>query len=298
MLNHLLPICPYCSGKAKKLFSGKDYNRRVSKVIFHLYACEKCGLWFVSNPPDNLGDYYTEDYHGEVTIESLANSHSEKPKIDFLTKYKNSGDLLEIGPSMGAFCYEAKDVGFNVSAIEMNAKCVKFLNEQMKIRAVCSDNPAKIIEQEKLKYDVICMWHSLEHIPEPWKILDAVAKALKVGGILVIAVPNPNAWQIKIMGKYWPHHDLPRHLFAFPVKWLENHLAKYGITLKAVTTKTNVNNYWNRFSWGMLFTYFCPSKFATKKDAVFRKGIKFKCFSKWEEKEGNGSTYVAVLEKQ
>ncbi len=287
--------CPYCQANAKRIISGKDYNRKVSDEIFHLYECQKCGLRFVGNPPDNLGDYYTEDYHGDIDLETIANAPYDVPKIDFLLNFRKSGTLMEIGPSMGLFCYQAQKVGFDVSAIEMDEKCVDFLNNKMKIRAVKSDKPQEILAKEQKKYDVVCMWHSLEHMPEPWTVLEAASNALNKDGLLVIAVPNPFSFQAKLMRKYWPHHDFPRHLFALSKNWLEDFLIPKGLQEIAYTTKTDVNTPWNYFSWGMIFKYFCP--FASKKDRFFRKGYKFRLFSKIEEKEGNGSTYVAVFKK-
>jgi 16S rRNA A1518/A1519 N6-dimethyltransferase RsmA/KsgA/DIM1 with predicted DNA glycosylase/AP lyase activity len=58
-----------------------------------------------------------------------------------ILKYVTKGQLLEIGPWSGAFCCNAKDAGFEVTAIEMDQNCVTFLEEVLGIEAIQSNKP-------------------------------------------------------------------------------------------------------------------------------------------------------------
>ena len=57
-------------------------------------------------------------------------------------------------------------------------------------------------------------------MPRPWIVLEEAARRLNPGGVLLVAAPNPDAWQARLLKSYWPHHDMPRHLFALPIPWL------------------------------------------------------------------------------
>jgi hypothetical protein len=88
--------------------------------------------------------------------------------MDSIVKYVKYGRLLEIGPWRGAFCCNATDAGFNVTAIEMDQSCVNFLQKVLGIKAIRSDKPDEALDAISEKFDVIGLWHSLEHLPKPW----------------------------------------------------------------------------------------------------------------------------------
>jgi 2-polyprenyl-3-methyl-5-hydroxy-6-metoxy-1,4-benzoquinol methylase len=61
-------------------------------------------------------------------------------------------------------------------------------------------------------YDVIAIWHGIEHLPDPWAVLRQCAQQLAPHGVLVIATPNPDSIQFGIFRQYWVHLDAPRHV--------------------------------------------------------------------------------------
>jgi len=211
--------CSYCQQSAKILFSSKDYNRRISTEIFTYYRCEKCELIFTSPIPSNLGDYYPNDYY--PTFLKNDNFESifapEKYKLEIVQKFITKGRLLEIGPGGGGFTYLAKQSGFNVEAIEMSEDSCKFLRDIIQINVIQSNDIIQALMQRE-SYKVIALWHVLEHLIEPWKTLETISKKILPEGILVLALPNPEAFQFHLFGKFWPHLDAPRHIMLIPNK--------------------------------------------------------------------------------
>lgn len=317
--------CPYCNEYSYLLFTGKDYNRKKSSQKYHLYKCSKCSLRFISNPPEDMSKYYQEDYHYIPNdVEELENliAKPQKFKIDLVSRFKKNGKLLEIGSSTGGFVCLAKNFGFEVTAIEMDENCVNFLKNKLKIKAILSEDPINAVKENNEKFDVICMWHSLEHMKEPWLVLNTVIEYLNKDGILLIAAPNPDCVQIKVMGKYWPHFDLPRHLFGLPINWIVSFTKKNNLNPLMITTQDEGSIFWNRFSWAMLLGKLYPAK---KEDfKIWHRGINFlykilnkevyfipvkrpqfweKClklasiFSIFEDVEKKGATYTVIMKK-
>lgn len=291
--------CNYCGAETTELLESCDVNRRVSNILFRLNRCNACNLISLSNPPADLGRYYTNDYHSRPTsVTALYPTlESQQYKLDIVKDYVRKGDLLEIGPSVGSFSLMAKYSGFNVSAIEMDQQCVDFLNAHVGVRAIQSSDPVTVLTAEARAYDVICLWQALEHIQSPWQVMDAAADHLKPGGALVIACPNPDAWQAKIMGARWPHWDLPRHLYSMPIPWILKVAERKGLVPKLVTTKDRGSAHLSVIGWCMF-----ASNLATHpvvRYVLGRIGIEIgKWLRPWDGREGLGSCYTIVLEKR
>lgn len=293
-----LPSCPYCGGSAVALLAAPDINRRTTAVVFHLVRCTACGLSFLADPPADLAPYYAGDYHLAPPDAQALEPHlpGQRFKLDLVRRFKERGSLLEIGPSIGIFCRLAQRQGFDVSAIEYDDACARFLAEKLGIRVVHASDPAAVIADERRSYDVICLWHSAEHLAAPWLVLAAAARALNPGGILVIAAPNPAAWQFKVMGARWAHLDLPRHLFQLPMPWLAAFARQIGLGVVLATTRDEGSLYWNRFAWAMLLRSMAQGALARR--VLWRCGMLIGWVLQiWEGREGIGSSYTIVLQR-
>jgi len=280
-------------------FITQDYNRKIGNDNFMHIECRHCGVIAISNPPQNLSDYYPETYHHphkDINI-LKANASHEAYKIDIVKKFKDGGSLLEIGPSYGAFTYLALQSGFEVSAIEMDEECCNFLTTVVGIDVTQSDAPEKALINSTKTYDVICLWHVIEHLPNPFEALSAMYSKLNSGGIIVLAAPNPKASQFKIMGKYWPHVDAPRHLFLLPEKTIRGHLVNLGMDQLLSTTRDYGSLAWNIFGWEYLLMNLSranlPRRFLGKLGKLIGWGMK--CV---DSIEGNGSAYTLVFQKK
>ena len=242
--------CPYCNNVVTSTIETVDFNRGVSDEKFTYLRCSECGLVFLQPVPPNIGSYYQSDYYDiPENIEQLAVlSEKQKHKLRAVQNVVPQGRLLEIGPSYGDFVYLAKQAGYDVTAIEMNEKCCLFLRTQLGIEAFHSDNPADVLKKLG-QYDVIALWHVIEHLPSPWTTLNVLAEHLAPNGILVIAAPNPTALEFRIFGPRWAHLDAPRHLQLIPTTVLEDDLKKVGLAVVQVTTNDGESIKANTYGW-------------------------------------------------
>lgn len=275
----------------------RDYNRKISEELFRYSRCRKCGLVSLQNVPTDLGRFYDSEYHlvpaSEHDLE--AGVAHEQYKIDLVRRFVSSGRLLEIGPSWGAFCMLAKRVGFAVEAIEMNPVCCEFLESRIGVRAICRNDEAAALA-EATPPDVIAAWHVLEHLRDPWRLLDAAAERLAVGGALVLALPNPGALQFRLLGRRWVHVDAPRHLHLIPPDVLRQRAEAAGLREELCTTTDTGSLGWNGFGWTHTLQNLATGSFSRR--VLHYAGRKIgSATSVIESREGVGSAYTSVFRK-
>jgi 2-polyprenyl-3-methyl-5-hydroxy-6-metoxy-1,4-benzoquinol methylase len=243
-------VCPGCGESSAILLSTSDMNRKVDERRFVYHRCPRCDLVFLSPFPSNLQQYYPDAYYAlpssqhQLATEARAQGY----KLDIIRDLVHSGRLLEIGSAYGAFAYQAKMAGFEVEAIEMDERCCRFLVEMAGVRAYQSDNPRSTLGALG-RYDVIALWHAIEHLPDPWALLAAVPEHLSPGGIVVISTPNPASWQFRILRHRWTHLDAPRHLQLIPIALMESRMTELGMSVAYVTCNDRGGLGWNIFGW-------------------------------------------------
>lgn len=247
--------CPFCARKSPVYFRTRDLNRRISEELFDYYRCPGCGLIFLSPIPTDLGKYYPANYYYGTSPPSLselavAARKWEGYKIEIVRRFVPSGRLLEIGPGGGGFAYLAKDAGYATEVIEMDAGSCQYLRDVVGVGVRHSDDATSVLNGDTSgTYDVIALWHVIEHLSDPLAIIDAAVARLSPGGILVVAAPNPSSFQFRLLGRYWTHVDAPRHVMLIPLKTLLRRGAALGLKPVLVTTSDEGAIGWNRFGW-------------------------------------------------
>jgi 2-polyprenyl-3-methyl-5-hydroxy-6-metoxy-1,4-benzoquinol methylase len=234
MLNIL--ECPICQSKNwKPFFEVTDHS--ISKEKFPLIKCEGCGLVITSPRPDDdkLGHYYqSDDYisHSGKSNNSInkiylqARKISLRWKLNIIQHQKPSGKLLDIGCGTGEFLDTMKTAGWEISGVEPSAtarnKAEQLLNQSINENLETAIGP----------FDIITLWHVLEHLPDLNGSLEKISKLLKSDGKLLIAVPNHSSHDGKKYEAYWAGYDVPRHLWHFNKEAMAMLLLKHGFTLQ------------------------------------------------------------------
>lgn len=241
--------CPFCDSPASLFVASKDRNRSLSEEEYRYYRCASCELVFLHPVPPDLGHHYQGGYQPiPASLEELRSMAApERYRLEPILE-KAGGDLLEIGPWIGLFSINAKDAGFQVDAIEMSAAAAAFLRDVAGVSVVHSNDPAAELSAPKC-YDVIVLWHSLEHLQEPWKVLEAAAKRLKPGGILLVSVPNIDGTQATLLGKRWLHLDAPRHLYFWSPQALSRLMQSFGLETIRLDTDDPLSKTLGRDAW-------------------------------------------------
>jgi 2-polyprenyl-3-methyl-5-hydroxy-6-metoxy-1,4-benzoquinol methylase len=242
--------CPCCGAqRSSPAFAVHDRNRLTSRHAFRYDRCSSCATLWLRDVPDDLSAHYPADYHdlpGRKKLVGLADA--EEPRLALVTEYVRSGRLFEIGPSNGAFSAAARRAGFEVTALEMDAAACEHLVRVVGAQAVNTADPAVALRGLGTA-DAVVMWHVLEHVPGPLRLLEAIAHSLRPGGVLALAVPNPESLQARMFRRRWVHVDAPRHLTFMPLAALRGAVAPLGLWLASATTVDPVGLQLNALGW-------------------------------------------------
>jgi protein-L-isoaspartate O-methyltransferase len=243
--------CPFCSRAAPKALRARDTNQPgiSSDEVFDYYRCGACGLWFLSPVPADLEDRYPQEYYAlPARPQFETGMDAEVYKLNLLRPHQPTGSLLEIGPACGFFAGAAKRAGYDVSVIEMNAACCRYMREEVGIQVHESSDIVGTLRSLP-KFDVIALWHVIEHLPDPWEVLRGAADRLNDGGVLVFATPSPDAIQFRLLRSLWTHLDAPRHVFLLPMQQMVSFVRGLGLQVQEATCLDEGSLYWNKFGW-------------------------------------------------
>jgi len=247
--------CARCETSLDRLLNARDFNQESTREEFSYFKCPSCGCISLHPTPQEMGKYYVNNYRPyqiPETADDLQFALSQiAHRLELITQHKTSGRLLEIGPSFGAFSLGAKNAGFEVSAIEIDPMCANFMNTALQIPTDCTPDTIAAIEGLGIAFDVIAMWHSIEHLPDPWGVLEACASKLAPGGLLVVAAPDPSCLQFRIFQRYWVHLDAPRHLYLIPARTLIGAAADLGLEFISCNTRDLDGRQLNRMGWSV-----------------------------------------------
>jgi 2-polyprenyl-3-methyl-5-hydroxy-6-metoxy-1,4-benzoquinol methylase len=138
---------------------------------------------------------------------------SVQRKLRLLKLYQpKQGALLDVGAGTGFFLRAAKKRGWTVTGIEPNLSAREIAN---------SKAPNTVFDNSRLSrltansFDVITLWHVLEHLPNLDDDIKVIQKLLKPNGRIVVAVPNFKSFDAEYFKTFWAAYDVPRHLWHF-----------------------------------------------------------------------------------
>jgi len=216
--------CPVCSGsRFEKIAVCKDYL--VSREMFSIYRCEKCGFGFTQDFPveNEIGRYYDapEYISHSDTQQGIVNSlyHTArkialKSKSNMVRRYSSvkTGKLLDIGSGTGYFLNAMSKKRWIVTGIEKSEPTRKYAHDKFGLNIQDSDFLFQIPPATK---DVVTMWHVLEHIEKLNETMEALNRIIKDNGTVFIALPNKDSFDAASYKNYWAAYDVPRHLWHF-----------------------------------------------------------------------------------
>ncbi len=228
--------CPVCSSKELSAYiTTKDYF--FTQEEFTLSKCDNCNFVFTNPIPKELGKYYeTTNYLSHNTSDNGAigklynklRNINIKRKYKLVSSYNAKGSILDIGCGTGELLKFFKENNWNVTGVEPNDTARAFTKSNYKIEINEED---KLDQFEANSFNVITMWHVLEHVPDLNKRINQISNLLKKDGTIFIALPNLDSPDSKKYKKYWSALDVPRHLYHFTQNTFTELISKHNMKL-------------------------------------------------------------------
>ncbi|MEO5909052.1 MAG: class I SAM-dependent methyltransferase [Ginsengibacter sp.] len=235
--------CPNCGNtNIFKVLSTKDYT--VSRKEFEVWECKDCTQRFTQNVPEEneIEEFYqSENYisHSDTSKGLINNLYHKVRKRTLVQKRKlienatgkKAGNILDVGAGTGAFLNTMKIANWNCKGIEPDKTAREKALELYKINLKAAE---KLYSLTPKSFDAITLWHVLEHVHELHKYVEQLKNLLSADGKIFVAVPNYTSGDEKIYGEYWAAYDVPRHLYHFSPKAMENLLNAHGLKIEKI----------------------------------------------------------------
>ncbi len=230
--------CPVCGHRDSKLFlKTKDYF--LTGEEFNLVQCNACSFVYTNPVPDEkqIFSYYdSPEYNSHALkkhnffnyIYERARRINIRNKYRIISGYKKTGNILDVGCGTGELLKYFRDKRWQTAGIEPVKKAREFAINQNNLQVYTEE---KLHEFNDAIFDVITMWHVLEHVYKLNERIEELKRILKPDGVLIVAVPMINAYDAFHYGPYWGALDVPRHLYHFSKKTLMHLLEKHELAI-------------------------------------------------------------------
>jgi SAM-dependent methyltransferase len=204
--------CPLCgSQRQSTLLEAPDLAPDGSGLWFAVAQCQSCRLAF-TNPrptPASIANFYPASYGPHQAPRRLGRKGRGRRDL----APQGLGRLLDFGCGNGAFLASMHRQGWHVTGLDTSAAAVRRVRDDLGLPALVGSLPHPQLAEAS--FDLITMWHALEHVHAPLAVLRAAHRLLAPGGKLVLAVPNLDSAAFRWCGAAWIGLDLPRHLIHF-----------------------------------------------------------------------------------
>ena len=216
--------CNICLSPDRELYCRKE--------SIDVFRCRTCGLIYVSDikSDKDIEEHYSKEYF-EIYLETepIHLRKRFKKRIKEIKKIRVSGALLDVGCGVGSFLRLAHAEGYETSGVELSHYAAEYARSNFGLSVFNGELKNAGFASET--FDIITLWHVLEHVSDPKKFLVQVNRLLKKNGLLVIEVPNIRSIAATISLMNWELMAPKEHLFYFNSYTLKKLLQDTGFSI-------------------------------------------------------------------
>lgn len=213
-------------------------DKSVSQESFVIVQCENCGFKFTNPRPDqnHIGAYYESEAYISHSNTSkgiinkaykIVRSMTIRQKVELINRVSEKGKILDYGCGTGNFLEACQKEGWETEGVEPN-ETARQQASQLTRKTIWPELQPGL---EANSFEVITMWHVLEHIHNLNETFSRLIQLARPQGIMIIAVPNADSLDAKEYKENWAAYDVPRHLYHFNQQTMRRFLKKHKLDL-------------------------------------------------------------------
>jgi 2-polyprenyl-3-methyl-5-hydroxy-6-metoxy-1,4-benzoquinol methylase len=251
-------VCRICNNaEGNKVYTAREMLYG-TKQNFEYFECAKCNCVQIKEIPDNIGEFYPENYGSFVDYKKVKDSgfvaFLRRKKLEhnlgikksiigyILTLIIGEGFEQKLKPANLAIDSSILDVGTGTGGRILNMRRRGFKNLTGTDIFIKNDlhysNGVNVLKKDITEitdqYDFVMLNHSFEHMPEPQKVMHELYRLLKPGRTLMIRIPVAACYAWRTYSVNWVALDPPRHFYLHTPTSIKILAEKAGFVLKEV----------------------------------------------------------------
>lgn len=254
--------CPNCASPARTVIirDQTDILLSIAEQKCSFWRCESCGIVYLSPRPkrDSIHLFYPADRYNPAPVSYQEEELTSGPlwiirraiwrlgrsiitlpyRIRFGVQdaaFPPVGQkkLLDVGCGNGQYLVAMKELGWQVYGCDTSQAKIDYLQQVRKLQNTYF-GAVNDLHFPDSYFDVITLWHVIEHLFDPFVELDTLFRLLRPGGLLLIGTPNFRSLEANIFGRWWTGYDVPRHLILFCAETLTQVLTQKGFRVTRI----------------------------------------------------------------
>jgi 2-polyprenyl-3-methyl-5-hydroxy-6-metoxy-1,4-benzoquinol methylase len=218
--------CPVCQNPVTSpALTGSDLLFETTSKRFTLDSCGSCNCLFLNPMPgsDEIAGFYPPQYwwdsSGRGPLKKLESVYRKLALYDHVSFIRRAAgkqspvDLLDVGCGTGTLLGLLQEHGFRTAGVDLSEDAARLAEARSGVRVVAGSLGGAGFPDRS--FDVVTLFHVMEHVTNPRQLLAEVSRILKPDGVIVLQVPNIDSWQFRVFRGRWYGLDIPRHVIDY-----------------------------------------------------------------------------------